>query len=149
MVERIWVHGVRIVRAFSPFFIRVDKRGRVKPDDVKPGISKIKQILMENIVGADNGPRGSYFLGIPESKVEDIVLQNIRLEQKASQKPVIQPPDVPLMYGAYPDAHMIDHIGDSPAYALWARDVKSLTLIDYEVIPETREMRPKYIVPQE
>lgn len=53
---------------------------------------------------------------------------------KTSWKPVIQPSDIPLMYGAYPDAHMIDHIGDAPTYALWARNVQNLTLIDYEVI---------------
>lgn len=126
VVERIWADGLRIVRAFSPIFIRLDKRGRVRPEDEKPEVSRIRKILMEHISGTDNGPRGSYFLGIPESRIEDVVLKNVRLEQNPSRKQVIQPSDVPLMYGEYPDAHMIDHIGDAPAYALWARDIKRL-----------------------
>lgn len=142
MAERIWFDRIRIIRAFSPFFIRLDKRGRVKPEE--PDISRIRKVLMENITGTKNGPRGSYFLGIPERAIEDIVLKNIKLGQKASLKPVIQPSDIPLMYGAYPDAHMIAHIGDAPAFALWARNVKRLTLINYEVICGAEEKRPEY-----
>lgn len=69
----------------------------------------------------------------------------MRLEQKAFQKPVIQPSDIPLLYSFYPDAHMIDYIGDAPAYALWARDVEGLTLLDYEVVSGSEEKRPEYI----
>lgn len=146
VVERIWMEQIRLIRSMSPIFIRLDKRGRVKPEDPEPDISRIKTILMENIIGDDNGTRGSYFMGIPERQIEDVVLKNVRLEQKASVKPVIQPEDIPLMYGAYPDAHMIDHIGDVPAYALWIRDAVRVTLLDYQVIPGEGERRPEYIL---
>lgn len=145
IVERIWATNIQIVRAFTPFFIRLDKRGRRKPEDEKPPISQIRQILMENICGAYNGPRGSYFLGIPERSIQDIVLKNVKLDQITSQRPVIQAKDVPVMYGFYPDAHMIDHIGDAPAYGLWVRDAERITLMNYQVIPDAYEKRPMYV----
>ena len=53
--------------------------------------------------------------------------------------------DFDEMRGVYPDAHMIDPVGDAPAYALWARHVRGLSLDGYEVIPEGKERRPAYI----
>ena len=48
------------------------------------------------------------------------------------------------MRGVYPDAHMIDDIGDAPAYALWAHHVRGLQLTDYEVLPTGADPRPTY-----
>ncbi len=145
VVERIVLSNIKIERAFSPFFMRIDNRGRVKPGDPTPDIGRIRNIVIDNVTGTDNGPRGSYFIGIPERHIEDVVLKNIHIEQKASTKAVLSPDDIPLMYGEYPDAHMIDHIGDAPAYGLWTRDVDNLTLIDYNVVPGEGEKRPEYV----
>ena len=144
-VERIRAVHITIVRAWSPFFIRLENRGRVKPEDPKPPISRIQEILMEDITGEDNGPRGSYFLGIPERPVRRIVLKNVHLKQHASEKPVIKAAEIPLMVGVYPDAHMIDSCGDAPAYGLWARDAEDISLIDYHVQPSAGEKRPEYV----
>ncbi|MGI6107412.1 MAG: glycoside hydrolase family 28 protein [Lachnospiraceae bacterium] len=144
-VERVLAQNIRVVRAASPFFIRIDRRGRVKPEDPKPGVSFVRNILMENISGSGNGPRGSYFVGIPERAVSDIVLKNVNLGQKASVKPVTEASQIPPMYGVYPDAHMIDTIGDAPAYGLWARDAERITLLNYKVKPGKGEKRPEYV----
>ena len=50
--------------------------------------------------------------------------------------------DFSEMRGVYPDAHMIDKIGDAPAYGLWARHVRGLHLDHYEVYPTGNERRP-------
>lgn len=143
-VERIWMENCRVVRAFSPFFMRIDKRGRLRPGDPAPGLSQIRQILLENMTGEDNGPRGSYFIGIPEQSVGDVVLKDIRLSQKGSRGPVLTPEEIPELYGVYPDAHMIDDLGDAPAYGLWTRHADKVTLIGYEVTPAGADPRPAY-----
>ena len=62
--------------------------------------------------------------------------------------------------GVYPDAHMIDKHwggvskdangqpvgGDAPAYGLWARHVRGLTLINYKVTPVISDPRPKFVL---
>ncbi len=144
-LENIWVYNIRILRAMSPFFLRLEKRGRVKPEDPAPPLSNLRRILFEQIHGEDNGPRGSYFIGIPEKAIEDIALKDICLRQRPSQKPILSESDISEMYGVYPDAHMIDEQGDSPAYALWARHVHGLYLDHYEVLPEGPDPRPAFV----
>ena len=145
VIERIWIENCNITRALSPFFIRIDDRGRVRPQDPKPKVSEISHILLENMSGEDNGPRGSYFIGIPRQSIGDVVMKNIHLRQKVSQKEPISADDIPEMYGKYPDAQMIRHYGDAPAYGLWTRHAENIVLIDYVITPEETESRPEYV----
>lgn len=142
-VENILVTDIEIIRSMSPLFLRVDNRARVKPNDPKPPISTMRRIVFERITGTDNGRRGSYFIGIPEKCIEDVVLKDIHLYQKPTTKNLVKETSISEMYNWYPDAHMIDGKGDAPAYALWARHVKNLTLINYVVEPTGHEIRPR------
>ena len=130
---------------WSPFFLRLENRGRVKPGDPAPGPGTLRRVLFSDIRGRETGPRGSYLLGIPEKPIEDIAFRRVLLRQEASRRPLRKDKDFDEMRGVYPDAHMIDPVGDAPAYALWARHVRGLSLDGYEVIPEGKERRPAYI----
>ncbi len=142
IVENILATDIKIIRAWSPFFLRLEKRGRVKPGDAPAYLGTIRRIVFERITGEENGPRGSYFLGIPEKRISDIVLNDIDLKSRVTQKPVVREDQIGEMYGVYPDAHMIDDIGDAPAYGLWARHVDNLTLVNYRVTPNVADPRP-------
>ena len=98
------------------------------------------------MTGEDNGPRGSYFIGIPEKPIEDVLLHDIHLTQHASIKPVLDEDAIDELRGVYPDAHMIDDQGDAPAYGLWARHIRRLTLSDYAVTPDGMDPRPEYVL---
>ena len=141
-LEDFVIRDVFITRAWSPFFLRLENRGRVKPGDPPPGPGTLRRILFCNITGEENGPRGSYMLGIPEKPIEDIVFRNITIRQRASAGPVKKDSDFSEMRGVYPDAHMIDETGDAPAFGLWARHVKGLRLDRYEVHPTGNDPRP-------
>ena len=144
-LEDFWITDVDIQRAWSPLFMRLEDRGRVKPGDPKPGVGTLRRIVMEHITGTCNGPRGSYFIGVPEKPIEDVILHDVHLEQFASVKPVLNADSIDELRGIYPDAHMIDDLGDAPAYALWSRHVKGLYLADYEVTPVQPDPRPAYV----
>ena len=148
-LEDFLFQDIHIVRAWSPFFLRLENRGRVKPGDPVPGPGTLRRILFSEISGKENGPRGSYLLGIPEKPMEDIVFRRVRIRQKASGLPCVKEEDIGEMRGIYPDAHMIDPIGHAPAYALWARHVRSLFLSDYDVLPEGSDPRPAFVIPSE
>ena len=141
-LEDFLLRDIYITRAWSPFFLRLENRGRVKPGDPAPGPGTLRRILFSDIAGEENGPRGSYMLGIPEKPIEDIAFRNIKIRQKASAGPVLKDSDFGEMRGVYPDAHMIDGIGCSPAFGLWARHVKGLYLDSYEVLPDGNDPRP-------
>lgn len=145
IVENILVSDSKIINVRSPFFLRIDDRGRVQPDQPKPVIGVMRKIVFENIVGVDNGPRGSFFLGHPARTIEDVALIHVKLEQFPSVKPVLTEDDLGDMFKTYPDAHMIDDKGDAPAFGLWAKHVTNLSLKNYRVVPNGADPRPEYV----
>ncbi len=144
-VENIWLHQIHIVRAWSPFFLRLANRGRVKPGDPAPGPGKLRRVLFSRITGTGNGPRGSYMLGIREQPIEDIAFSHVRLEQYAWKKDLPALPEYPELLEEYPDAHMIDGVGPARAYGLWTRDAKKITLDRYDIVCGGQERRPMFL----
>ncbi len=145
-VEDILMTGIRIDRAWSPLFMRLEDRGRVKPGDARPGPGTIRRIVIEDVTGDDCGPRGSYMIGIPEKPIGEVLLKDIDIRQKPSCRPLLREEDIGEMRGVYPDAHMIDELGDAPAYALWARHVHGLRLIRYRVRADGGEKREAFVL---
>ena len=150
IVENIQAHDIHIVRARSPLFLRLEDRARVRPEQPRPPVGTMRRIVFDRITGEDSGPRGSYFIGIPEKAIEDIALRHIHIKQRPSTKPILNESIIPELKGVYPDAHMIDDIspglgGDAPAYALWTRHVTGVTLIDYKVTPTGPDPRPAFV----
>ena len=144
--ENILCRNIEIVRARSPFFLRLDDRGRVQPDQPKPPVGSLRRIVFEHVRGADNGPRGSFFIGAPSQAVEDVALIDVRLSQRPAAKAVAEA-DIPEMHDDYPDADMLRPHGDlAPAYGLWARHVHGLTLKEYRVTPTGPDPRPEYVM---
>ena len=144
-LEDFLITNIDIQRAWSPIFMRLEDRGRVRDELPRPPVGTLRRIVIEHITGCENGPRGSYMLGVPEKCIEDVILYDVCLSQLPSVKPVTTGADFDEMRGVYPDAHMIDDIGDAPAYALWARHVRGLHLVDYLVQPESKDLRPAFL----
>ena len=145
-LEDFWISEIQMTRAWSPFFMRLEDRGRVRPGDPRPGPGTLDRVLIEHVRGEDNGPRGSYFIGIPERRLGRVALRDVCLRQKPSRKPALDEGGVDELRGAYPDAHMIDALGDAPAYGLWARHMDALSLVDWQVIPDDTDPRPELVV---
>ena len=148
-VERFWLEDIEMTRVWSPFFLRLENRGRVRPGDPAPGPGAIRQVLFEHIRGTGNGPRGSYILGIPEARIRDILFRDIELRQKAYTGEVRPAAEYPEFTGLYPDAHMIDGFGPAPAYGLWVRHADGIVLDRYRIIPEGEDTRPGIVMEAE
>ncbi len=141
--ERIWATDITINNARSPLFMRIDDRGRVQPGQPKPAPGTLRQVLFEHIRGTDNGPRGSLLIGIPARRIEDVVIRDVDISQRASSKPPVDEAAIPEMYNLYPDAEMLkDYGNEAPAYGLWARHVDGLTLVDFKVRTDAPDPRP-------
>jgi hypothetical protein len=139
-VENILATDIHIVRAKSPLFLRLGDRGRVRPEDPKPKPGTLRRIVFDRITGDDNGVRGSYFTGLPDKLIEDVVLRDISIGVTATTQ---TPPDetqIGELRDKYPDAFMVGDI--TPAYGLWTRHLKGLTLIRVSFIPDVKDPRP-------
>ena len=148
-VERFWLEDIEMTRVWSPFFLRLENRGRVRPGDPAPGPGAIRQVLFEHIRGTGNGPRGSYILGIPEARIRDILFRDIELRQKPYTGEVRPAAEYPEFTGMYPDAHMIDGFGPAPAYGLWVRHADGIVLDRYRIIPDGKDSRPGIVMEAE
>ncbi len=142
LAENILATDIRIIRARSPLFMRVDDRGRVRPGEPKPPVGTLRRVVFERITGEDNGPRGSYFIGIPAKRIADVALRDVNLSSLPTTKPVLDEAAIPEMYNVYPDAHMLDTLGDAPAYGLWMRHVENITLVRFKVTTTGTDPRP-------
>ena len=140
-VENILATDIHIVRAESPLFLRLGDRGRVRPDEPKPAPGHLRRLVFERITGQDNGSRGSYFLGLADRPIEDVVLQDVHVEVGAADEPAPQEDSIPELRADYPDAHMIGAVG--PAYGLWVRHVTGLTLSRVSFVPLSPDARPQ------
>lgn len=143
-LENFCITNIDIQRAWSPLFMRLEDRGRVKPGDPKPNPGNLRRVIIEHVTGCDNGPRGSFFIGVPEKSIEDVIVHDLHIAQLPSVKPVLKEESIGDLKGIYPDAHMIDDLGDAPAYGLWMRHIKNLILSDYKVTPAGNDPRPEY-----
>ncbi len=114
--------------------------GACGPEERRPGPGTLRRIVYDKITGAGNGSRGSYFMGIPEKRIEDIVLRDVKIEMSATDKPIPEEATIPEMPGDYPDAHMIP--GPVPAFGLWTRHLTGLTLIRTSFSTATPDPRP-------
>lgn len=68
VVEDILATDIAITRAESPLFLRLGDRGRTHPAQPRPAPGTLRRIVFDRISGDDNGPRGSYFLGLPDTR---------------------------------------------------------------------------------
>ncbi len=139
-VEDIMVSDVHIVRASSPLFLRLGDRGRVRPEQARPAPGHIRRIVYDHLTGADNGSRGSLFSGLPGHLIEDIVLRDVNIPVTATTLAVLDETTIPERPGDYPDPQMF---GEAvPAYGLWARHLKTLTLVDVKFPINADDGRP-------
>lgn len=150
----------------APIFIRLGNRAR-GPDT--PPAGSVRRITLSNIVVYNADARyASIIAGLPGHPVEDVTLSNIRilyqgglsLDQVAAQPagmvntfflrgPGLTGPRDPFappeQEKAYPEPSMF---GLLPAYGLYARHVKNLTVRDVEVGFMEADTRPAVVLDQ-
>ncbi|BCA57531.1 hypothetical protein HMP06_0300 [Sphingomonas sp. HMP6] len=141
-LEDVYVHDARIFRSKSPLYLRLGDRGRVRPEDPVPAPGTMRRIVFENISGKENDSRGSYFLGIADRKIEDVVLKNVHLWGAGSASEGPDESEIDQMRKRYPDAQ---NLKLAPAYGLWARHVRRLTLINVDFVVDQPDPRPKIL----
>ena len=85
------------------------------------------------------GPLGSAISGLPDSPMEQIMLENIRMRYHGSGKLPDVKKEVPELRAEYPEYNMF---GQLPAYGLYCRHVRNLRLNNVNLSFEEHEERP-------
>jgi polygalacturonase len=121
----------------APIFIRLGDRGRGPPGTK---VGSIRRVIISHIVVEGADPRyASSITGIPGHPVEDVSLSDLRIRTDGggtAEDAAREPPDQP---GAYPEPSMF---GVLPAYGLYARHVRGLSVDDLRLSCRREDRRP-------
>ncbi len=140
IMENITISNIVIDGPRVPVFVRLGNRARkYYAEAPSPSVGLIRNILLTNIVAQASSPVGCAIAGIPEGKIDGITLSNSRfifpggIKDNLSQKVIEELPD------RYPESIMF---GTLPAFGIYARHVKNLTLQGLSFEIESPDSRP-------
>jgi hypothetical protein len=96
----------------------------------KPGIGSMKNITISNIEATGANPTGCAIAGLPEAKIENLTLSNIRLSFAGGGTAEQAARTIPEEAEKYPEYAMF---GKLPAYGMYCRHVAGLKLTNIQL----------------
>jgi polygalacturonase len=131
IMDRIVVSNITMNKIGAPIFVRLGNRARpFKKDMDKLGIGIMRNITISNIEATGANSTGCAIAGLPQAKIENLTLSNIRLSFAGGGTKEDADRAVPERPDAYPEYSMF---GRLPAYGFYCRHVKGLKLLNIEL----------------
>jgi polygalacturonase len=144
IMDRVVVSNITMNKIGAPIFMRLGNRARpFKADMETPGIGVMRNITISNIEATGANPTGCAISGLPEAKIENVTLSNLRLSFEGSGTKADAKRDIPEKSAAYPEYSMF---GKLSAYGLYCRHVKGLKLFNVQLQLEKPDQRHAVIL---
>lgn len=146
-IDGVVVSNVTMHEVGTAIFIRLGDRGSVWMNPEDHAVAQVRNISISNVVANvftpyDGRPLASSISGLPGHCVENVSLANIRLnilrDYPAEVIKMFVPEQIPEQPAEYPEHSMF---GGLPAYALYARHVRGLSLHQVEATFAQRDPR--------
>jgi polygalacturonase len=136
LLEDITVSNIAMRRIYTaPIFMRLGRRMR-GPEGTPVG--KLRRVLISNIVAEDvEGGQGILVVGIPGHPIEDVTLDNIKVQFAGLGHP--EPRIVPELEKSYPEP---DPFGTTTSWGVYARHVSGLTVRNVAISLKSEDNRP-------
>jgi hypothetical protein len=130
-MDRIVISDMTMSGVGAPLFLRLGNRARGFMEGMdKPSLGCMRNITISNIEATGANPTGCALAGLPEAKIENVTLSNIRLSFAGGGKAEEASRAIPEEAEKYPEYAMF---GRLPAYGLYARHIKRLKLVNVQV----------------
>ncbi len=130
-MDRIVVSDITMNKIGAPIFLRLGNRARpFKKGMEKPRIGILRNVTISNIEATGANPTGCVISGLPEAKIENVTISNVRLSFAGGGRRVEAARDIPEKPTAYPEYSMF---GKLPAYGFYCRHVKGLKLLNVQL----------------
>jgi polygalacturonase len=131
-IDRVTVSNVTIDGVEVPLFVRLGNRGTgfvIKEEREKTAvpIGSVRNVLFNNIVATGAGKTGCSVVGIPGHCVENVSFNNVCIRGEGGGKSEWSAAKIKELPANYPEGTMF---GKLPAYGLYCRHVRGLTLSD-------------------
>ena len=130
-MDRVIVSDITMAGVGAPIFIRLGNRARPFKEGMdKPGIGSMRNITISNIEATGANPTGCAIAGLPEAKIENLTLSNIRLSFAGGGTAEQASRTIPEEPQKYPEYAMF---GKLPAYGMYCRHVDGLKLTNIQL----------------
>jgi hypothetical protein len=130
-MDRVVVSDMTMTGVGAPLFVRLGHRARPFKEGMdKPGLGSLRNITLSNIEATGANPTGCAIAGLPEAKIENLTLSNIRLSFAGGGTADEASRAVPEEADKYPEYAMF---GRLPAYGLYCRHVNGLKLTNVQL----------------
>lgn len=138
IIDGVHVSNISMTGIRTPIFVRLGKR-LVNPGR-KPGISEVRNIIIQGITAKGESLIASSVTGIPEGRIDNVILRDIVLDCPGGGTQEMADANVPEVEKNYPEATMF---GKSlPAYGLYIRHADNVTLENVSLRLDKPDARP-------
>ncbi len=151
IMDRVTVSNIIVENSGSAIFVRLAnrarpinaERGRSYNDLKRPGMGTMRNIMISNVQATGIDSIGSSITGQPGHPIENIMLENIRIQYNGGGTREHAARDV----GEYPESYPeYDRLGGPlPAYGFYCRHVNNLKLENIEVTFAQDDERPALV----
>ena len=130
-MDRVVISNITMSGVGAPIFVRLGNRARPFMKDMEtPGVGVMKNITISNIEAKSANATGCAISGLPEKRIENLTLSNIRLSFDGGGAKDEAARAVPEKETAYPEYSMF---GSLPGYGFFCRHVNGLKLSNVQV----------------
>jgi len=142
-LDRITVSNVTIDGVEVPLFVRLGNRGSgfvIRAEEPKKEIpvGTARNVSFSNIVATHAGKTGCSVVGLPGHNVENVSLSNVTVRSEGGGKREWSAAEIKELPANYPEGTMF---GKLPAYGLYCRHVRGLTLSDVRLTSDEPDGR--------
>ncbi|TDE15213.1 glycoside hydrolase family 28 protein [Dyadobacter psychrotolerans] len=144
IMEQVTVNNLVIDGAEVPLFVRLGNRARKHIESAaKPGLGKIRNISISNVLATGAGLTGCSFTGISKSPIENISLRNISISFQGGGLAADAKRVVEELEDAYPEGTMF---GKLPAFGIYIRHARQIKISGITLNYKTNEQRPAFFL---
>ncbi len=142
VMDRVTISNIVMRGTGCPVFIRLGDRGRTQPGLPRPGVGKLRNIVISNLQATGADGIGCSITGLPEHPVENVSIENVSIVFSGGGTREAAHRTIPEMADQYPEYWMF---GILPAYGFYCRHVKGLSLRNFNLIFDKPDQRPALV----
>jgi hypothetical protein len=142
LLDRVSVSNITMRDVKVPIFVRLGNRARPIPELPPPGMGALRNVIISNVQATGADEIGCSITGIPGFPVENVTLDNIRIEFKGGGTLEDAQREIPEKIDAYPSGRMF---GTLSAYGIFCRHATNLRLHNIDLAFEEDDQRPAIV----
>lgn len=141
-LNRVTISNITMRDVKAPIFVRLGNRARPIPELPPPGMGSLRNVIISNVQATGADTMGCSITGIPGFPVENVTLDNLRIEFTGSGTLEDAQREIPEKIEAYPSGKMF---GTLPAYGFFCRHATNLRLHNIDLSFEEEDQRSAII----